>query len=88
LQIIGSLSKIEKLIIKLKNQPKDFSWDELVVLLNFFEYTEVKKGKTSGSRRKFVNKELQIISLHKPHPGNIMKSYVIKLVIKQLKEKL
>jgi hypothetical protein len=32
-------------------------------------------------------KQNEIISLHKPHPGNIVKNYAIRQVIVQLKEK-
>ena len=42
------------------------------------------KGKTGGSRTKFVNDETDIISLHKPHPSNIVKQYVIKQIIEKL----
>ena len=44
----------------------------------------MKKGKTGGSRRKFVNQQNAIISLHKPHPGNILKTYAIKQIIEHL----
>ncbi|MGN7720570.1 type II toxin-antitoxin system HicA family toxin [Chitinophaga sp. 22620] len=44
-------------------------------------------GKTGGSRRKFVNKELNVILLHQPHPGNIIKTYAIKQIIEHLSAK-
>ncbi len=78
------MSKIEKLITRLKSEPKDFTWDELTKILAHFGYTEMKKGKTGGSRRKFVNQQNAIISLHKPHPGNILKTYAIKQIIEHL----
>lgn len=78
------MSKIEKLITRLKSEPKDFTWDELTKVLAHFGYTEMKKGKTGGSRRKFVNQQNAIISLHKPHPGNILKTYAIKQIIEHL----
>ena len=46
-----------------------------------FGYQEQKTGKTSGSRRKFINNEGKMISLHKPHPGNIVKEYLVKDLI-------
>jgi hypothetical protein len=53
--------------------------------LNYFGYKEITG---SGSRRKFVNEFLdQKLSLHKPHPGNIVKRYVIDIVIDALIEK-
>ena len=57
----------------------------MVKILNHFNYQEkTQKGKTGGSRRKFINKNLDIISLHKPHPSNIVKQYVIKQLIEKL----
>jgi hypothetical protein len=81
------MSKIEKLIERLVSRPTDFTWDELVKILSHFGYEELKKGKTGGSRRKFADESKHIISLHKPHPGNIVKHYVINQVIAELKER-
>jgi hypothetical protein len=81
------MAKIEKLIERLVSSPSDFTWEELEKVLSHFGYTEVKKGKTGGSRRKFCDKNKNIINLHKPHPGNILKHYQIKQVIVSLKEK-
>lgn len=44
-------------------------------------YIEMKTGKTGGLRRKFANKEKDVICLHKPHPQNILKSYQIDDVV-------
>lgn len=81
------MSKNEKLVPRLLTLPKDFTWEELTKLLALFGYAEIKKGKTGGSRRKFADEKKHIISLHKPHPGNIVKEYALKQVIAQLKEK-
>jgi|HubBroStandDraft_5_1064220.scaffolds.fasta_scaffold69556_3 hypothetical protein len=81
------MSKTEKLLQRLLSLPKDFTWDELVTLLHYFGFAELKKGKTGGSRRKFVDDKKNIISLHKPHPGNIVKSYALKQVPELLVEK-
>ena len=81
------MGKIDKLVRRLLARPKDFTYDELVKVLNHFDYEEIKKGKTSGSRRAFVrNSTKHIIRLHKPHPGNILKIYVVDYVIKEVKE--
>lgn len=78
------MSKIDKLVSKFKTVPKDLSWEELIKILNYFNYIEkAQKGKTGGSRRKFINSELDIISLHKPHPNNIVKQYVIKQLLEK-----
>lgn len=79
-----SVSKIDKLRDRFFSLPKDFTWDELSKVLISYGYIELKTGKTGGSRRKFV-KGSHIISLHKPHPGNIVKQYTIRQVIETLK---
>ncbi|MFY2510454.1 type II toxin-antitoxin system HicA family toxin [Vibrio pectenicida] len=69
------MSKHDKLLNRLLSKPKDFTWDELNKLLSSFDY-ELSNGK--GSRRKFIHrKKNQVISLHEPHPQNIIKRYVI-----------
>lgn len=75
------MSRQKKLIQKLLSNPKDFTWDELTRLLALFRYREQKTGKTGGSRRKFFNNEGKMISLHKRHPGNIVKEYLVKDLI-------
>ena len=64
--------------------PTDFHFDELVRLLGYYGFREVKKGKTAGSRVQFKNGEGINIILHKPHPTGILKIYQLK----QLKELL
>ena len=54
------MSKVEKLIEQLKSKPKDFTWDEAVKVLNYYGYKQLK----GGSRRKFVNDNIVVISLH------------------------
>ncbi len=81
------MSKADKLIARLLSVPKDFTWDELIAVLKYFGFSELSTGKTGGSRRKFANEQRSIISLHKPHPGNIVKKYALEIVINALKEK-
>ncbi len=79
------MSKIEKLISKLLTVPKDLTWEELVKILNHQGYFEKStKGKTGGSRRKFIDSDNDIINLHKPHPRNIVKQYVIRQILDKL----
>ncbi|SEK26895.1 hypothetical protein SAMN05421740_101395 [Parapedobacter koreensis] len=52
----------------------------------YFGFNELKTGKTGGSRRKFVDDNKNVISLHKPHPQNIMKRYAIEEAIAVLKK--
>ena len=81
------MSRKEKLVDRLLSLPRDFTWEELVNILSLYGYIEIKKGKTGGSRRKFTDQQKNIISLHKPHPSNIVKGYAIKEVVAHLKEK-
>jgi len=79
------LSRKEKLLSKLLRRPKDFTYDEIVTLLDFFGYYELKKGKTTGSRRAFVHHQTKhVIRFHKPHPKNVLKRYQIEEIIDEL----
>lgn len=74
------MSRKQKLLDRFLSMPTDFHFDELVRLLKHFGYCEVRKGKTSGSRVKFVNKDGVPIILHKPHPDGILKNYQIRQI--------
>lgn len=76
----------EKLIERFKQQPNDFTFDEMERLLSIFGYEKSNKGKTSGSRVIYRNENKRPIMLHKPHPGNIIKVYAMKQVLDELKE--
>lgn len=69
----------DKLIERFKMQPSDFTWNELVRLFGMFGYEISNKGKTSGSRVIFRKGE-SAYTAHKPHPGSIVKTYVMKQV--------
>ena len=79
------MTKREKLITRLLQRPNDFTWNELTSLLQSFGYRESKKGKSGGSRRKFVHDSAPTIMLHKPHPKNLLKLYAIDQIIEILK---
>jgi len=78
------MSQKEKLIARFLSMPSDFHCDEMVKLLGYFDFKEIKKGKTSGSRVKFINKDGVPLMMHKPHPTGILKYYQLK----QIKEAL
>ena len=80
------MSTKDKLVERFKRQPKDFTWQELVRLLGIFGFEVDNKGKTSGSRIVFVRDDDEI-EVHKPHPSNIIKEYVMKNVLKFLIDK-
>ncbi len=80
------MSRKEKLIAKLQQRPKNFTWDELTSLLKYLGYRKAKTGRTGGSRRRFVHPSATIITLHKPHPQNALKRYAIDQVIDILRQ--
>ena len=48
------MSKKQKLINRLKTKPKDMTFNELETLMSSLGYSRSNKGKTSGSRIKFL----------------------------------
>jgi hypothetical protein len=62
------VSTKEKLIERFLTLPKDFTFDELVKLLMTLGFVMSNKGKTSGSRVKFIDiNKSSSIHIHKPH---------------------
>ena len=79
------MGKLEKMIERLKSNPKDFTFEEIQTLLLALGFELSNKGKTSGSRVKFFKDGVFII-LHKPHPRKELLSYQIKQIIETLSE--
>lgn len=79
------MSRKDKLFAKLTGRPRDFTWNELETLLERLGYRQTQPGKTGGSRRRFVHSVYPTISLHKPHPGNVLKLYQVDQIIEILK---
>ena len=78
------MKKHEKLLAKLKNRPKDFTFQELVVLLAGFDYILNQSG--SGSRVRFEHECYACILMHKPHPSPVLKPYQVDVVLEILKQ--
>ena len=77
------MSTKQKLIDRLNSHPKDFTYNEARTLLGLYGFKEDNKGRTSGSRVMFVNKQLnEIFRLHKPHPNNILNDYQVKELLR------
>jgi hypothetical protein len=75
----------EKLIERVKRQPKDFTFNELTRLFQVLGFEISQKGKTSGSRVEFINSEKELsYGVHKPHPDSAIKGYVMKQVLEFL----
>jgi hypothetical protein len=77
------VGKKEKLIERLKGNPKNFTFDEMYTLLVYLGFEMSNKGKTSGSRVKFLKNNIPII-LHRPHPRKELLEYQIKQVLEVL----
>jgi len=81
------MSKSEKLLKRLINQPRDFTFKELETLLLSLGFSLSKSGKTSGSAVRFINHTNgHILRLHKPHPQPELKPYLVKHVLNELKK--
>ena len=79
------MSKIEKLIARLTNNPKDFTFEELQTVLEAFGFELSNQGRTSGSRVRFLKGNLAVV-LHKPHPRKELLEYQIKQVVEMLEK--
>ncbi len=79
------VSQKDKLLDRLCSLPKDFTVDEMTALLCHCGYKQNNAGKTSGSRITFIS-STDIIKLHKPHPENVFKRYMLEQVIEKLKD--
>lgn len=82
---LQAMTTKEKLIERFKTLPKDFTFDELVRMLSYLGFIKSSKGKTSGSRVRFMNLESKsIIDLHKPHSKSVIKEGALKDVFEKL----
>lgn len=79
--------KWKKVQERLLQHANDITFDELATLLSHYGYQASNKGKTSGSRVLFTNKNLQPILVHKPHPAKEMNETSLKGV-RELIERL
>ena len=81
------MTREEKLKRRILQQPKDFTFEELETLLYQLGFERDNKGKTSGSRVRFYNKDKRIQYLaHKPHPKSIIKEKALKDIVDFLTE--
>lgn len=79
------MGKKEKLIAKLRSSPKDFTFDEMQSLLEALGFVMSNKGKTSGSRVRFMKGDIPI-RMHKPHPRKELLEYQVKQIIEVLEK--
>ena len=74
------MARRDKLLLRFLSKPKDFTWQELVSLLEGFGYRKVGGGKSGGSRVRFVHADHPPISLHRPHPRPVLKRYQVEQI--------
>jgi len=79
------MGRKEKLIQRLKSIPKDFTFDEARTALESLDFVLSDKGRTSGSRVKFLRGNVPIY-LHKPHPRKELLEYQIKQILEVLEK--
>ena len=76
------MNKKEKLVKRFKTLPRDFTFEEVVSLFQVYGFELTNKGATSGSRVKFYNaKDENEYIMHKPHPRNIIKGYIMRDIL-------
>ena len=81
------MSKNDKLQKRLFDRPKDFTYNEAKSLLESYGFIEKTKGKTSGSRTAFIRpSDKKTFYLHRPHPQNELKMYVVNSLIEFIEE--
>jgi len=79
------MGKREKQIQRLKGMPKDFTFIELNSLLESLGFVLLNKGKTSGSRIKYMKGRIGIY-LHKPHRRKELLEYQVKHILEVLEK--
>lgn len=77
------MSRKDKLLARFLSIPTDFTWEEMMALLGQLGY-RAEQG--DGSRVKMIDVEGNKILLHRPHPGNIIKKYIMREVKATLRE--
>ena len=73
------MGKHEKLLARLKNRPKDFTFQEVVSLLAGFGYVLNQSG--SSSRVRFEHEHCASVLMLKPHPSPVLKPYQLDVVL-------
>ena len=73
------MSKLQQAVTRLLDKPSDFTWDELLSLMNGFGYELRTSG---GSGRKFFSPATKaLFFMHEPHLSKILKAYQVRAVI-------
>ena len=80
------MGKKDAMTARLLSMPKDFEQREMDTLMGQCGCDKNNRGKTSGSAIQYVHRATQrVFTYHRPHPGNILKPYVLKAAIQFLR---
>lgn len=80
------MSRKAKLIQKLKNEPKGFTWDDATTLMRMCGF-KLLNARGGGSGRMFRHEvTAQKVKLHEPHPRNILLPYMVNVLIDALRD--
>lgn len=81
------MSQRDALIERLLSKPKDFTLQELDRLMGQCHCEKDSRGRTSGSAINYCHVPTKrVFSCHRPHPGSIIKPYLVKEIIQFLRE--
>lgn len=80
------MGKKDAMKARLLSMPKDLEQREMDTLMSQCGCVKNDRGKTSGSAIQYVHQATQrVFTYHRPHPGNILKPYVLKAAIRFLR---
>jgi predicted RNA binding protein YcfA (HicA-like mRNA interferase family) len=80
------MSSKEKLVKRFLSLPRDFTFEEVIRLFALCGFVLSNKGHSSGSRVAFVHDD-EVFTMHKPHPGNIVKRGTLRNIKEYLDDK-
>lgn len=73
------MGKKDILLERFLSMPKDFEQREMDTLMSQCNCVKGSRGRTSGSAIEYVHQATQrVFTYHRPHPGNIIKPYILK----------
>ena len=82
------MARLDKLIAAFRGCAGPYPWKDFEAMIKLAGYVPIKRGKTSGSRRRFRHPETgHLIICHEPHDGEMGSSFVSDMQDK-LKDRL
>ena len=73
------MGKKDTLTERFLSMPRDFEQREMDALMAHHGCVRNNRGKTIGSAIQYVHERTKrVFAYHRPHPGNIIKPYILK----------